>query len=72
MMTKENLDHIRKALEHGDVSRLLDLMTENAVDLVAELDAAVKLAAKAMTGGNITREDGATLSRLCKLIGHEP
>lgn len=41
-------------------------------DLVVVMDVAIKLAAKAMTGGNITRDDTVVLSNLCTLIGHEP
>ena len=36
------------------------------------LDESIKLAAKAMTGGNITSNDSARMSELCRLIGHEP
>lgn len=72
-MTRGQLERIRELAEQGDLSGLWEKLGVSEVhEMLAIMDDAIKLAAKAMTGGNITRADVDRMSALCKLIGHEP
>lgn len=72
MITPAIMARVRKYAKSGDTFSIFEILDEDILELVAAFETSVKLCAKAMTGGNITRDDTATMSRLCGMIGHEP
>jgi hypothetical protein len=72
-MTRSDYLLLRLCIADGDLEALFRIMNLRTMsELVDQLDAAIKLAAKAMTGGNIDRADNQALGEMCQLIGHKP
>jgi hypothetical protein len=61
-----------RILLRADVESLAFTLSDELVRVRAERDEAIRLCAKAMTGGNITHADSNRMSDFCKLIGYEP
>lgn len=75
MISPAIMARLRKYAVRGDdvsIGEVLGDGDRGLSEIVMLFEESVKLCAKAMTGGNITREDSARMSALCKMIGHEP
>jgi hypothetical protein len=73
MITPAIMARLHKYAARGDETSMAEVLHDGGLtELLGIADDAIKLAAKAMTGGNVTTNDVRRLDALCKLIGHEP
>ena len=72
-LTPALMARLRKYVKNGDETSFCEVLGSGGhAELLKLAEDAIKLAAKAMTGGNISREDVARLDQFCALIGHQP